>query len=361
MITNMQATINVQDINKRLAEQEYNDSKTCLTAKPRILFVELTRRCNLACVMCREPGEVDRKQTMSKELFQTIEEELFPFAEIIDLRGWGESLILPDFAEKAHAAYRHGASIRIVTNLSFKRPELLNMLADMHAYIGISLDGATQETMHRLRRNSSLPHITKNMQILSKLYEERNIIDRITMYTTCQRPNLDELPDLVRLVASCGIRRMALAPVTIADEHPISLANVNMQQVYEKVKKVADEAGVRVFLTASLDKHMDSERLHGKPCIHPWYYCHITYDGHVGFCDHLIGPAMEDYALGNLNKSSFNSIWNSKVWQNLRQEHLNTRRAEAPYFKECAWCYKHRMIDFEELFTPSLAVEKVWL
>ena len=47
--------------------------------------------------MCRNPGEVPATLRMSDEMFARVEDELFPTADLIDLRGWGESLILRNF------------------------------------------------------------------------------------------------------------------------------------------------------------------------------------------------------------------------------------------------------------------------
>src|SRR6266851_6288585 len=99
----------VRDANRQLGRMEYETGQTILKSKPRALFVELTRHCNLACPMCRNPGEVPASLRMSEQMFARIESELFPTADLIDLRGWGESLILPEFPERARRASRFGA------------------------------------------------------------------------------------------------------------------------------------------------------------------------------------------------------------------------------------------------------------
>src|SRR5688572_2768627 len=102
--------------NAEISAAEYSGGALRLRSMPRIVFVELTRFCNLFCPMCREPGSVGREQTMTRNLFERIAEELFPTAEIVDLRGWGESLIMSEFEDRLGSARDYGCEIRVVTN-----------------------------------------------------------------------------------------------------------------------------------------------------------------------------------------------------------------------------------------------------
>jgi hypothetical protein len=54
-----------------------------------------------------------------------------------------------------------------------------------------------------------------------------------------------------------------------------------------------------------------------------------------------------------LGPLSFEDIWNGDAWTALRREHLAGRRASAPYFHECAWCYKNRHVDCEDIVEPA--------
>src|SRR5260370_3822953 len=149
----------LRDANRDLARREYRDGETVLRSKPRALFVELTRHCNLLCPMCRVRGQVSPSQRMSARLFEQVEAELFPTADLIDLRGWGESLILPEFPDRAYRAARFGASLRVVTNLSFRRDSVLDLLSELGFYVGISIDSADPAVLQLLRHGASLETI----------------------------------------------------------------------------------------------------------------------------------------------------------------------------------------------------------
>ena len=137
----------LREQNRELSRAEYESGRTTLQSLPRALFVELTRACNLSCEMCREPGTISPSQRMSEALFARIEAELFPTADLIDLRGWGESLILAEFPDRARRAARSGAALRVVTNLSFRRDATLDLLAELGFYVGVSIDTADADLL----------------------------------------------------------------------------------------------------------------------------------------------------------------------------------------------------------------------
>jgi hypothetical protein len=54
-------------------------------------------------------------------------------------------------------------------------------------------------------------------------------------------------------------------------------------------------------------------------------------------------------------------IWNGPALRLIREEHLGARRPGAEKFAHCAWCYKKKYVDFEQLFEPRYAGEIVQL
>lgn len=347
----------LRDANRWLARAEYETGQTVLQSKPRALFVELTRHCNLACPMCRNPGEVPPDQRMSEQVFAQIESELFPSADMIDLRGWGESLILPEFADRARRAARFGADLRIVTNLSFRRDAVLDLLADLGAYIGVSIDSADPEVLAVLRRGANFGLMEANLARLASNYHARGIADRLNLYVTCQRPALATLEGVVDLASRLGIHDVRLAPVGTTLPF-LSVASVRdeLDAALERVRQRSDATNVRVSFTASLVDDMLPNG-YDSPCLHPWTWCYVSYSGRIGFCDHLI--AFDHLTFGTLEDTPFESIWNSDAWVALRAEHLQQRRASAPHFQECAWCYKNRHVDCEDIVEPHYAEKRL--
>jgi len=349
----------VRDANRRLARSEFSAGQVVLQSRPRALFVELTRHCNLACAMCRTPGEVPPTLRMSESTFARVEAELFPTADMIDLRGWGESLILPEFADRAARASVHGAALRVVTNLSFRRDAVLDLLAELGFYVGVSIDSADAALLSFLRGGAKLDLIESNLACLAAKYHRRGIADRITLYVTCQRPALATLERLVDLAARAGVTEIRLAPVgTGLSFLSLASASAEVTEALGRVRARAEHANVRVSLTASLVDDMFPKE-DTSACLHPWTWCYVTYNGRLGFCDHLL--AADHYTFGTLETMAFDEIWNGPAWTALRQEHLAQRRASAPHFRECAWCYTNRHVDCEDLVEPTAETKRLVL
>jgi MoaA/NifB/PqqE/SkfB family radical SAM enzyme len=342
--------------NRRAVLADYAAGRPVVAGKPLVLLVELTRHCNLSCPMCRQPGDTSRAQTMSDRMFASVADELFPTAELVDLRGWGESLLLPDFEARARAAHRAGCQLRIVTNLAFRRPAILALLAELDFYVAVSCDGASAAVFETLRRGARWRAFVENLRDLATAYETAGAdLGRICLSMTCQAPNVTEIAGVVALAAEIGIPTVKVFPVTAAPGDPLALTAPQVaRDALTRAAEVASAAGVRLQLGASIcgDLARDPDGI--PACIHPWMYCYVSYDGKVGFCDHLIGPPAEPYLMGDLGRTPFMEIWNGARWVALRAEHVGSRRAAQRDFHECAWCYRNRFPDFEHLVIASI-------
>ena len=262
-----------------------------------------------------------------------------------------KSLILPEFADRARRAKAFGAALRVVTNLSFTRDDLIDLLPELEFHVGVSIDSADAEVLAFLRRGANLDRIERNLTMLSTRYHARGIADRLNLYVTCQKPALPTLAGLVDFARRVGVYDIRLAPVgTTLPFLTVEGAEDELARALDQLRERADRAGVRVSFTASLVDGM-FPRDDAAACLHPWTWCYVSYNGRLGFCDHLL--ASDHYTFGSLADTSFEEIWNSAAWTALRAEHLGERRAKAPHFIECAWCYKNRYTDCENVVEPA--------
>ena len=325
---------------------------------PRAVFVELTQGCNLKCPMCRSYHIRPSQRRMSDQVFEAVSRELFPAAELVDLRGWGESLILPDIAKRIDAVAEYQAKLRVVSNFSFNRDNVLDQLAEVKAIVDVSIDTACPETLMRVRGGAKLDLIERNLRYL---LQKGRMQGNVCLLVTIQRETIAHLPALVDFAARVGVQRMRLFPVTVGEGSPLALSGLDQQidcalseaTTRAKANHIRLEAGGRL---GTIDGDMGDN-----PCIHPWSYCYISYRGDIGFCDHLIGAGNESYLVGNIIDDDFGLVWRGPNMTTLRLEHLNARRAAAPLFAHCAWCYKNKFTDFEDVFAPEARASQVVL
>jgi radical SAM protein with 4Fe4S-binding SPASM domain len=296
---------------------------------------------------------------MVNELFDSIAETLFPTAEIVDLRGWGESLILPDILSRIERVASYGAKLRIVTNLSFRRPDVLDALISAGALVAVSLDSADSATLSRIRRGANLDLITSNLEYLVRGFGHAQ---NVSILVAVQRPALGTLPNLVEHVASCGINEIKLFSVDVDGPSELELTGHDREidAALSAMRLSAERLGVSLIAGTQMGSLPDNGP-NFPACIHPWTYVYITYDGDVSFCDLLIGPGNSQYVLGNLRDAEFHQIWNGSAWRRIRSEHIGARRASAPHFQHCARCYKKKYVDLEHIFEPRYNHEVVQL
>ena len=335
---------------------EYRTGTDQLASLPQYVLVELTQGCNLSCPMCRPERLSTKGRTMPLELFDRIADAVFATAQIVDLRGWGESLVLPNLAYYIDRAARAGAEVRFVTNLAMRAPPI-DLLAKFGCHIAVSVDTADPVLYQVLRRGGCLDRLQTNMQALVDAYKSYQApLDRIVLNTTVTAPGLAGLPDVVNLAAKVGISEIRLSEVFAGPESDLSLAGHD-HEVDAAVARMAERAkalSVRIVVASRLGSM--PLRVEGSPaCLHPWSYVLFAHDGGVGFCDHLNGPEGEEYILASFYEYSFDEIWNGEAWRELRREHVSTRRKTAANFAECDWCYKHRHVDFEMAFAPEFS------
>ena len=108
---------------------------------PSKVYIDLTRDCNLYCVMCCEiPGRTGR--TRDIDLFKKIVDETRNGVSSYSLFNWGELLLLKDFPERLTYLSNHkraGALIDISTNGMLMNEETSKFLiehdVDSHSFI----------------------------------------------------------------------------------------------------------------------------------------------------------------------------------------------------------------------------------
>jgi len=348
--------MDIRALNRALNSEEFRLGRLSLRSKPRYVLVELTQGCNLSCEMCRNSRIPLDARRMPKELFDRIAEDLFPTADIVDLRGWGESLLLPDIAVFIRRVVESGAAMRFVSNLSFHRPDVIQLLTEYHAYVAVSVDTADAALLRRLRGGARLDLIKRNLAELVAGYIRRwGSTERLSIGCTVQRPALEGLSGVVELAAEVGIRHLRLFAVEVPDDSDLSLEGHEeaIASTLVRVVETARRVGVAVSAGTCLGDVIPPPAP-VRSCLRYWSSATVSYAGLVGFCDHLIGPLTETEGIGSLQTESFEALWNGRLIQSLRAGVLQNAA-------ECRKCRTKRHIEFEDLFEPDLARERQWL
>ena len=189
-----------------LAEAEVAERPVVLDHLPRTLYIETSNRCNSLCQTCPLTffGSQGGAHDLSFEEFRRIVDQV-PELERVVLHGIGEPLLnrhLPAMIRhlKARGAHTLFNSNAILLTKKWRDLLLDSGLDEFRA----SLDAATPGTYLAIRGVPLHTRVIRNLADLVAARRERGDGPKISVWFTVMRENLEELPDVARLVAEIG-------------------------------------------------------------------------------------------------------------------------------------------------------------
>jgi radical SAM protein with 4Fe4S-binding SPASM domain len=327
-----------QKENFNLALNAYKNGLEISSPKPPILYVELTQNCISRCNFCKPKWENNPSFDMSDKLFDLILSEYITFASMVDLRGWGESLMLPDFSKKLTQVRKLGPKIRIATTLGCGSKDTLDSLIDNDVYISVSLDAIDKQLYESIRQGISFDVMMRNLDYITNNLGKKGTLDEnLRLSMTLHRDNIQEAEKMVNFADSKGISHLRIVPVQSYPNNPLLLKYLKSETIktLRKVANLANEKGISLQLGfAPFEEFILSGKTYD-PCCHPWMYAFIGYDGDIRPCEHMLGNSDMNLSVGNI--SSTPDWWNGLEMREFRLSHIKDRLNQTP--GKCQKCY----------------------
>ena len=144
---------------------------------PQILSVELTNRCNAACIMCPRQFMTRPKGIMDVDVYRKILREASHYQHHLRLFQpflFGEALLHPEFGELIRETREWLPQTRIYlsTNAGLLRTEHIEAILDAKLdKVNIDIDGTTKEVAEKIRRHVNYDQVLENVE---KFLVERN-------------------------------------------------------------------------------------------------------------------------------------------------------------------------------------------
>ena len=193
--------------------------------KPRLIFWEVTKGCNLRCIHCRATATELSSPTdlPTKKALDIIDQIATVSSPILVLSG-GEPLYRSDIFQLARYARDRGLRVALATNGTLVTREIARMISDSGVKrVSISLDGADAVTHDSFR---GIPGAFE-----AALYGFRNLKEvgmSVQINMTIARHNAQQLPQVLEMAKSVGadaLHTFLLVPVgcgvDIADEQMV--------------------------------------------------------------------------------------------------------------------------------------------
>jgi radical SAM protein with 4Fe4S-binding SPASM domain len=181
--------------------------------KPRLIFWEVTKGCNLRCIHCRATAtELSSPTDLPTARALDIIDQIAAFGNPILVLSGGEPLYRSDIFQLATYATEKGLRVALATNGTLVTKEVARKISDSGVKrVSISLDGADAATHDSFR---GIPGAFE-----AALHGFRNLKEvgmSVQINTTIARHNADQLPrvlELARNVGADALHTFLLVPV----------------------------------------------------------------------------------------------------------------------------------------------------
>jgi len=324
-----------------------------------ILYMDITNTCNLDCVGC--PLIESRKSlgepaaSMKVELFEKIAYEVFPYLSGVTLSHEAEPILHPRFSRImkiiGETTERNTQlPVRITTNATLFTVEKLDAIFDSGLTgMSISIDGFAPETFSRLRKNGELSTVFENMDeiVRRKTAAGRGRLDapRLTINYTLMKSNLYELVPLIDYARRWDLEAFTVTHVfspypkdmsheCLSDwaeesDRLLIVARIKCLEygmiprfplLFRSVVEPADAPRTGVWgRMANRLRRTQFPRTSSRPpedlaCSAPWRMLNIRWNGNI----HPCGLWNAHTPLGNLQNQTFEELWMSKEYMELR-------------------------------------------
>lgn len=183
------------------------------TSKPRLIFWELTKGCNLHCIHCRATAtELSSPRDLPTPKAREIIEQIAAYASPILVLSGGEPLYRRDVYGLARFATECGLRVALATNGTLVTKDVARKIKDSGVKrVSISLDGADAQTHDTFR---GIPGAFE-----AAIYGLRNLKQlgmQVQINTTIARHNAHQLADVLELAKGIGadaLHTFLLVPV----------------------------------------------------------------------------------------------------------------------------------------------------
>jgi radical SAM protein with 4Fe4S-binding SPASM domain len=276
---------------------------------PTIIGWELTLSCNLECIHCASSAGKERPKELTLNESLSIADQ-FPalLVQEVNFTG-GEPLLRADWFWIADHLRELEIRSKILTNgLNLNAESISNIKKSGIECVGISLDGLEQ-THDYIRGYSGL------FQRIIRGVKQLEINDiPVAIITTVNPFNIQELPNLFKLILSLGVDRWQIQPIcSLGRASNFAGLRLTIEQYLQlgifikRIKPTAEELGLEIPVADNLGyfSELDIAKSQWRGCPAGLLSCGITSDGKVKGCLSFPNEIIE----GDLRKSDLWDIW----------------------------------------------------
>lgn len=315
---------------------------------PIHMQLESTDACNLNCTTCSRDVIIDKASVLPEEHWKTVIDQMKPTN--LNVSGIGEPFLHPEIFSIIRFAKSRGAAVNCATNFTRVNGRHRELVESGMDQLKISIDATDPETYRLIRGEHSWQDIIDNIHELNHWKEKLNSNKpSIRFNFALQLFNYEQVVDLVELGKEMkvdGIYFQFLSYVDMEDRKPMLTGDMSREKLLgllDEARKRSKEYGINTNLDLwDRDFELFWNKMHSieeykpnnKSCYMPWISTWLGADGWIRPCP-VMPWTVDEGRMGNLQEQTFEEIWNSKTYRELREA---LKRGERPT-RSCKTCY----------------------
>lgn len=311
--------------NKIALEKAKKDGALECNAKPIMMWLESTSRCNLKCIACPRPYlPFFKGKDINDKVFQIVMKELFPFIEKVHPQGFGEPMISEKFDIVFNEAIKNNTSFSFNTNGMYLTERWIRKFLKNNICFYLSMDGAREATLQKIRPGIDFGKIIQSIELFNILKETEYKGSQAAIHIMCValKSNIEELPDLVSLAKELNILDVIIKQFSLSIIHPPRVYRESLRNHKEFANKYFLQAmrhaeNLGVNLEVSLFNTSEKRTEEAQPCIQkcfaPWERILVRTNGDITPC------CSSGMIMGNIMKEGFWKVWNGKKYRTFRK------------------------------------------
>ncbi len=254
-----------------------------LSGYPIFLTIEAANLCNLRCPYCfTGAGDIGRERGyLPLSLFKRIMDELGDYLFEVELHNWGEPLLNRSLPDLIRLASDRGINTTTSTNFSlpFSAERAEELVASGLSQLGVSLDGAHQETYEQYRARGDFELALNNVRLMLEAKRKlRSATPRLIWEFHVFEHNKDDV-ELAKSMA----RELAM--------------DIDVTKGWTPGPEWDPDGPYRLFQPPPVDC-----------CPFLWQQAVINIDGAIAPC---CGTFFQEDDFGSLEDTTFRSVWNN--------------------------------------------------
>ena len=309
-----------QDWEAELNARETEAGAPVMRTTPRTLFLEITSRCPIECLMCARRYRTWTYGDLSEGLFEHLS-RIFPRVGIVVLGGFGEPLVARSFDPYFDRLTALRAAVALQTSgyrLTEERCE--RFVTQGLRVLHISIDSPEEATYRSIRPRVSFSEVQARVRQIVRLKKQASSPwPTVQIVFVAMRRNIEQLPAMADFAADLGADLLTvqylvahaeeMRPESLFYHQP--LAN----RCFDAAQARARDIGLPLQLPPRFGQPPQPRDLR---CTDPWQVAFIRWNGELRPCCYAPHTIM-----GSLADQSFWQIWNGPRYRELRRR-VNT-------------------------------------